>query len=985
MNAWALHSVSHAIRITGSRKLISFHRARTAGIHAPDDAVLLRESFQQAEYWSASESDRARLCTLAEQGHGKIVLRNISNGDDKLWRAIETPLAKVETLANRLICDSAAPHALYIQAHWPGRHTRTARTITLIATGRDLHPQLTGAYQTSLSGAVSPFREDDRDWLIVAEAHRQLEAVMGICFQVVFGLSDNTLTLLSIRQAPLHLATQIKASVSLVERQRSAQGAAIAAISDALDTAGSQCHILNNHLPVTPMRGQSIGDRWGTGRLAFSSATQAKIIAAGDPVILVRLILRVEDCALFRDAAGVVSIADGVSSHFVLLANSLQKPCLVNMASARIHEDQAILTSDDLTLKEGDWATIDERQSTLLPGKAQPLGNQMTLPPAVLCWANSLREDQLLVNCEEPTSAAAALVGGADGIGLCRSERHLVASPKALEAFQRMITTDDEHLRAEAVLTLGQVLGLALEELLAAVPGKQVAYRLLEPDEVLRENGCLEPALSGAVGPSAAAITYSMSRGEAFRNHYSFLYEAQIRCAIQAAENVARTLRCAIELSVIVPMVSDPDEYKCWRNIIRVSAASIASNSMARVIVRTGTMIETPRAALLAKELAQLSDVLLIGTNDLTALVWGLDRSGTYSIHGTIDPFARFDAIGVGRLLTQAICEARAANPNIRITICGSHASVRRDVDSLLDTGAQGLSCQIDAIPRMALQLACRTERLKGHLHPGLPIKSVAARRSAYTLGVAMALRSGAGPSVPPTDLGPLAEWAQEITEDLSLPWSGIWKFFKRDLVVHWFGPREARRFMPGWRIEQALEYALSLEPKFNTRIRYSVFPADIACRASSDIFPVTPSWGTWRAVLQRLDPNVAIEIFPQQPVNRITFRAVLHDMILSVEGAPGQAIDIFWKAPQELSKFTYDGCTERIFNCKGAIGFDKLFKPHLRTFFAQSQSLRDYLGAEWISLEGYAGPTVETPLFVADLDLPLDGVLISNSLVAEI
>jgi hypothetical protein len=691
---------------------------------------------------------------------------------------------------------------------------------------------------------------------------------------------------------------------------------------------------------------------------------------------LVRHILRAEDCNLFQTAVGVVSIADGVSSHYALLASSLRKPCLVDLTAVRIEADSNTLASGTLTLNEGDWATIDERQCALLPGRASPLGEQVALPQSVVEWANALRDDTILVNCEDADSAAASVTLGADGIGLCRSERHLVTAPKAFSALRTALTSADGPLRNEATRALCDELGKALEALLAAIPGKPLSYRLLEPAEILLGISSAEPHETGT-----ATISQAILRGEAFRNRFPFLYEAQIKTAVQAAVNVARKQRRATDLAIVVPMVSEVEEYCAWYRVIQTAVARTPSEAAGMANIRAGLMIETPRAALLAGELAKHADVFLIGTNDLTALVWGIDRFGpTRTQDSQADPFARFDGTGVGRLLTQAIREARDANPDLKISICGSHASVRQDADALLDTGANSLSCQVEALPRMALQLAHRAERRSGRFHTGLPEKSAAARRSIHAFTAATNRHQSGAPA---PDHGALTEWAREIADDLSLPWTGVWKFFKRDLVAHAFGPREARRFLPGWQIEDALYYSLSLPPRFNSNIRYSVFPADIACRAVSDVFPNPAAPGSWRTVLQRLDQNVAVEIFPQQPVNRTAYRAVLRDMLLSIEGAPGQAIDIFWKAPQQLSKFAYDGCTDRIRDFAGASGFDELFRPYLRSLFAQSQALRDYLGTEWISLEGYAGPHIEDPLFIADIDLPLDGVLIGSVPVA--
>jgi phosphoenolpyruvate-protein kinase (PTS system EI component) len=982
MTTWTLRPTTQAIEELGSRKLAAFHAARIVGIQVPEDAVLVPACVPAGT--SLSEADGERLRAIAAPGRGKVVLRAIGYPSSFARRAFVTPLDDLAALTDSLALRTETLLGLYVQAWWPGNGHKDARLLTVTLGGDDANCPIIAGYQSSLTGTISPFARDDSCWVAVSEACQRLLAAIGISAQVVLGLSGSSVTLLSIRQSSLPLAEQIKVTLSQQEQYAASRGSAVVAISDALDAIGSQYHIPDSINSSAAMRGRSIGEGWVSGRVALSPAMQAAIANAGDAAILVRPILRAEDCDLFETAAGVVSIADGVSSHYALLASSLQKPCLVDMTAVRVQSDPAALVSDTITFKEGDWATIDERQGALLPGRAFALGEQVAVPSIIIAWANALRDDALLVNCEDPYSASAAVRLGADGIGLCRSERHLVTSPNGLVALQTIITSTDSTARDEATRVLCEELGAALEELLAAVPGKPLSYRLLEPAEILLGFGSPNVGAKATHAAGSAAVSQAMLRGDAFRSRFPFLIEAQIKTAVQAAINVATQRCCAAELAIVIPMVSELEEYRRWHQVIKTTAASVGRPSEAPVTITAGLMIETPRAAVLASRFAEQADVFLIGTNDLTALVWGMDRfSAGQAQTGAIDPFARFDADGVGQLLVRAIREAREVNPTLKISVCGSHASVRGDADLLLDTGASGLSCQVNAMPRIALQLARRAERHKGRLHIGLPEKSLAARRSERAFAAATRPSSDSSSEGPRPDLSALLDWAREIADDLSLPWTGIWKFFKRDLTAHAFGPREARRFLPGWQLDDALDYALSLPSRFGRRIRYSVFPADIACRSSSELFPDPAAPDIWRGALQRLDPQIAVEIFPQQHINRTAFRAVLRDMLLSIEGASGQAIDIFWKAPKQLSKFTYDGCTEQVRDFVGAPGFKELFEPHLKTLFAQTQALRDYLGVDWISLEGYAGPEVAAPLFIADLDLPLDSIFISTASAA--
>lgn len=980
MNVWTLRAIDQAAEVSGSNKLASFWAAREAGIRIPEGAVLVPSSLKSSRLsWLESEEDERWLDAIAAAGQGELVLRELECNPSHAHRSITVAYNDLPSLADRLAGERFPVAAQYIQARWPGTRRGSVRTLTIVIDSNGSGPSIAYAYQTSLDGSASPFDKGDACWNVVAETCNRISLAIGFSAQIVIGLLDDEATLLSVRRAPLPLAGQIRTSAALAENCPSSRGATVAAIADALDELGNRYYMPERGGPLATIRGRSIGESWTTGRIALTPAAQAMISTEGDPVIFVRSVLRAEDCDMLRKAAGVVSLMDGVSSHYALLASSLRKACLVDLSEAAIETSLGAIVNANFTLREGDWATIDEREGILFPGRARSLGDQIDLPASVVEWAHSLRESGIFVNCEEPDTGTALNIFGADGIGLCRSERHLVSSHKGLVALQAVVSLADCQERDGAIRIVCEELGNALKTLLVATPTMPISYRLLEPAEILLEidtRSSAGGARTAVAGPNSPAIW----RGEALRNQFPFLYEEQIRTAIAAATSVAQETRSTVDLTLVIPMVSDPAEYNHWARSIREAAARLTLGLDNRVKIGVGSMIETPRAALLARELAQDADTFLIGTNDLTALVWGINRFDTVRRSSGEDPFTHFDINGVGRLVERAIREGREANPQLKITICGSHASLRLNSDALLDTGADGVSCQIDAVPRIALQLARRAEHRKGRRYAGLPAKSRATQLSVNAFAAATNSIPSLPAGGPNLAFASLSEWAKGIADDLRLPWTGIWKFFKRDLVAKVFGPREARRFLPGWQLEPALEYALSVGKRFDTRIRCSVFPADIACRSWSEVFPTSVIPQDWQTLLQRLDPEISIEIFPQQPVNRTAFRAVLRDMVLAIEGAQGQAIDVFWKSPQLLSKFHYDGLREQICELSGTRGFDAPFRQHLRMLFAQCQSLRDYLGAEWISLEGYAGPGLDQSLFIADLDLPLDSVLVDAS-----
>jgi len=984
---WTAVSLDDASERTGNSKLRVLRCAREAGLTLPEGGVLLRApggEFQlNSTDLSYPEECKPWILSLSKMGNRRLILRSLLCGNERIWRAVSVCENSLGIALSGLLAQFPDTGAILVQASWPGRLKGNARIVTMVSCFVGTSDRFDVCYQRNTLGSVNVFDSADCEWGGVVRAYRLLEQAIGTCSQVTFGLIQGTITVLSVHRGALQLEDHAEAAVRLAKDKIVSHGKAIAVVSSVLNTENDRFCVDKAQVASSGAKGRSLGQSWATGRATFSAEGQARFITDGDEMILVRSILRTEDCHLLRNVSGVVSIADGLSSHFALYANSLGIACLVDLEGAAVNMDIGALLLDDVTITEGDWITIDEKTGTLFRGRAHPVGEGSKIPVEVLGWANEMRMQTLFVNCEEGQDADIALTMGADGVGLCRSERHFLSSKETFDTFQRVVCSSDENVRVESTKVICDSLGNALEQLLKAARGKRVNYRLLDPAEDILAGvtSYIHDGSASTIGIGCdLCLQQIIPRGGAFRSTFSTLYKGQIEQAISAARNVADRANCRVDLAIIVPMVSDIEEYEYWERFIRHKAGPITAKLEPLLSIRVGAMVETPRAALLAGELARSSDVLLVGTNDLTSWVWGLNRvGGQSSMPGISDPFKKFDAHGVGALVSLAVAKAHDANPDIGITICGGHASDIGNIDRLIKTGADRLSCSLEAFPRIALELAVHSEMATGGCRPGLPSQSTATAVFQHTLTSALQLKTVGQNDETATQYNLLTNWAKEIALDQCFEWTGVWKFFKRDLVDRWFGKREAKRFMPRWRVQDLLEYALRISMWSKTRIRYSVFRPEIACRSQSALLPNPSTEAEWCSVLERLDAGLPVEIFPQQPIDRIAFRAVLRSMTMFVEGAAGQAIDVFWKSPVQLASFTFNGW-DRSFDCSvHNEWFVLLFKSHIIQFYSRVQSLRDYLGADWVSLEGYAGPSAFDPLFVADIDLPLDSVLLKN------
>lgn len=979
MDLWTLVELAETAGRVRSAKLDVFRRAQDAGLALPPGVVLVRSADGASVIPHAqlqeTLADRFRR-TLGEEPQ-EVVLRSVDDAPGCIWRATHARLASVQETLDQLLRRRPEVTAVLVQVQC--MQGSEFSTITWSSLGNGARAW---GYRQQGMLCAERFDANSPGFDRIASMHQQLQESIGNYAQARYGAGRGSTVLLSVWPSPFPLFEHAEVALRLAELGEGSRAHAIAAVAAVVDADGSTLRLNEESARSRAMPARSMGRAWTTGRAAFSIEAQARLRAAGDPVILVRDLLRSTDVGAIRDAAGVLAVSEGVSSHFALLANSLGKPCMVDVKGVQVLDDAVIARSTgQRAFIEGDWITLDERASVLFPSKATQAAGGGEVPQGVLGWACSSRHSSLLVNCEEAEELLRAEALGAEGVGLCRSERHLVLSEHGVSAFQATILSQDPVARRSAINDVCQVLGTALEQLIQDSRTRRVSYRLLDPDPADFD---LSEAPRGSARTSDAAGGYghqSIGRGAAFRHNFEDLYLQQIATAIAAAARVTESTHAAVNLALVVPMVSDAPEYLGWVRRIRSMALPAEVRCAPLLTIKAGAMIETPRGALIAADLAGDSDVLLIGTNDLTATVWGIDRFARQSTLGlSFDPLRDFDDAVIGRLLAASVAEARRANPGVTITVCGAHASNPKDAKALLATGVTGLSCNVAIVPRMTLELAQLTE--SGVVRTTQPSPSVSARQFHNVMNEALPRIEGG------RDLryrhAALNQWAAEISADLGVLWTGVWKFFKRDLAVRWFGEREARRFMPPWKLDDALEYALSARERTRARMRFSVFPPHIACRAYSEMLPEPADAEAWRHALGELNGDVPMEVFPQQAHARTAFRAVLRAQTLSIEGAAGQAIDVFWKAPADLFSLEYDGCTGAVQAAGQALAFTSLLTQHLSSLFARAASLRDYLGVDWVSIEGYAGPEPEASLFVADVDLPLDAALIESKAPSE-
>ncbi|HEX6681685.1 MAG TPA: putative PEP-binding protein [Candidatus Limnocylindrales bacterium] len=466
----------------------------------------------------------------------------------------------------------------------------------------------------------------------------------------------------------------------------------------------------------------------------------------GETVVLIRTETRPEDLTALLAAAAIVTTRGGRTSHAAVVARAVGRACVVGLADAVIDQARDVLEVGGVTVADGDVITIDGSRGLVALGgcpQAQPAGEPPPLGPAplsLLAAADTQRRMQVWVNADTAADAAAARRAGAAGIGLCRTEHMFLGDRQRLLA--DVLLGPNHSTAQESLGDLHRLQRKEFCEILSAMDGLPVTVRLLDPPrhEFLPDltDVSIQVAVAAATGhrdPAAERRLRAVQRlsernpmlgvrGIRLGVLLPWLYEMQIVALLEAT--VARIREGgAPRPQLLVPMVATAAE---MRPVLAFTAHALAE---ARALadrdftLPIGAMIETPRAALTAAELAGVADFFSFGTNDLTQLTWGLSRDDTdatvlrpYQNLGLIDfsPIEHLDRAGVGQLITTAVETGRRVRPGMRMGVCGEHAGDPDSIQAFHDSGLDYVSCsrQDLALARYAAGYAARTRKKAG-------------------------------------------------------------------------------------------------------------------------------------------------------------------------------------------------------------------------------------------------------------------------------
>jgi len=490
-------------------------------------------------------------------------------------------------------------------------------------------------------------------------------------------------------------------------------------------------------------RGLPAGPGAASGRIAFSAERAFEMARDTDPVILVRIETSPEDIAGMHAAAGIVTTRGGLTSHAAVVARGMGRPCIVGCGAIRIDYGRSEMRVEGRTpLQEGDWLSIDGTSGEVLNGKVPTRSSEIlqvlvekSMQPQqsetfrnfdrLLGWADSIRRLGVRSNADTTHDATVARLFGAEGIGLCRTE-HMFFQEERILAVREMILARNEQGRRQALAKLLPYQRQDFAGIFRALDGLPVTIRLLDPPlhEFLPQTEAQISTVAREMGWGFVELRAKASqlhevnpmlghRGCRLGITFPEIYEMQVQAIFEAAAEVAAG-GTKVHPEVMIPLVGTARELAITRSMVERVAGQVLQRTGAKIPVVIGTMIEIPRAAIIADQLATQAEFFSFGTNDLTQMTFGFSRDdvGTFLpeyLQKDIlsrDPFESIDLDGVGSLVRMGTERGRQANPKLKVGVCGEHGGEPDSIRFFRSCGLDYVSCSPYRVPVARLAAA---------------------------------------------------------------------------------------------------------------------------------------------------------------------------------------------------------------------------------------------------------------------------------------
>jgi pyruvate,orthophosphate dikinase len=494
-------------------------------------------------------------------------------------------------------------------------------------------------------------------------------------------------------------------------------------------------------------KGLNAGPGAASGRIVFNAPDAVEWKKRGEKVILVRIETSPEDIKGMDASEGILTARGGMTSHAALVARQMGKVCVAGCSVLEVDYRARTMTVKATpvggkTLREGDWISIDGTTGEVIAGQLKTKPSEIlqvlidkTMPPedsetyriyaTIMSWADSLRQLNIRTNADQPDQAANAIAFGAEGIGLCRTE-HMFFGGDRIDAVREMILADDETGRRRALAKLLPMQRQDFIGIFEVMDGLPVTIRTLDPPlhEFLPHTEREQKDIAKKIGVPVEKIKAKVEalhefnpmlghRGCRLGVVYPEITEMQARAILEAACEVALRGKKVLP-EIMIPLVAHLNELRLQAQVVRETAEKVFAEKGTKVDYMIGTMIELPRAAVVADQIAKEAEFFSFGTNDLTQTVFGLSRDDAgrflpyYVEHEILedDPFDTLDKDGVGKLMEWAVDRGRATRPKLKVGICGEHGGDPATVVFCHKIGQNYVSCSPFRVPIARLAAA---------------------------------------------------------------------------------------------------------------------------------------------------------------------------------------------------------------------------------------------------------------------------------------
>ena len=569
------------------------------------------------------------------------------------------------------------------------------------------------------------------------EAFKQFEDVCKILEDhyrdmqdMEFTVEHGKLYMLQTRNGKRTPAAALKIACDLVDEGMIDEKKAVAMIEPrSLDTL-LHPQFDTEVLKKTPVIGKALPASPGAacGKIVFSAEDAKAWKERGEKVVLVRLETSPEDIEGMKASQGILTVRGGMTSHAAVVARGMGKCCVSGCGDIKMDEENKQFELAGKVYHEGDWLSIDGSTGNIYDGAVPTvdasIGGEFG---RVMGWADKYRRLGVRTNADNPHDTAQAVKFGAEGIGLCRTE-HMFFEADRIPAIREMICADTLEQREKALAKLEPMQQGDFEAMYIALEGRSMTVRFLDPplhEFVPTEEADIE-LLAKDMGKSVAEIKNIIAslhefnpmmghRGCRLAVTFPEIAAMQTRAVIKAALNVnAAHPEWHIVPEIMIPLVGEVKELKYVKDVVVKTADEIISSVKSDMKYKVGTMIEIPRAALTADEIAKEADFFSFGTNDLTQMTFGFSRDDAGKFLGAYydkkiyenDPFAKLDQVGVGKLVKMAATMGRESNPDIHLGICGEHGGDPASVEFCHKVGLDYVSCSPFRVPIARLAAA---------------------------------------------------------------------------------------------------------------------------------------------------------------------------------------------------------------------------------------------------------------------------------------